>query len=113
MKDFKVLPRLPEALRTGSSLMLVVLCAVVLTFGAVFYLWQRYQFIRLGYEVERLRADKSRLEEIIEPLRVEAEYLARPQRIEALARERLGMRPPTSRQVIRLESDVPLAAESQ
>ena len=56
MSEMRRFPSIPEALRAGASLMVVVLCALVLTFGALFYLWQRYQFISLGFEVERLRA---------------------------------------------------------
>lgn len=97
----------PEALRAGASLMVVVVCALVLTFGALFYIWQRYQFIALGFEVERLRAERTRLEEEIDPLQMESDYLSRPERIEILARERLGMRPPRPGQVIVLENHGP------
>lgn len=113
MNDFKLLSSLPEALRAGASMMLVVLCALVLTFGAVFYLWQRYQFIHLGFEVEHLRTLKGNLAAEIEPLQMESDYLSRPERIEILARERLGMRPPQPRQVIVLENNVTPVSESK
>jgi len=92
----------PTLLRAphAAQVILVVLCAVVLTFGALFYLWQRYQFIRLGFEVAELRARKAALEERIEPLVVEAEYLSRLERIERIARESLGLRPPAPSQVL-------------
>jgi cell division protein FtsL len=109
MMDLKLVRRLPDSLGSASYLVLVVLCAVVLTVGAVFFLWQRYQFVRLGYEVNRLRAEKARLEETIEPLEVEVEYLSRLERIDRLAREQLGMQPPLPSQVIVLENDVPSA----
>jgi cell division protein FtsL len=110
VKHRKLIARVPASLGSASYLVLLVLCAAVLTFGAVFYLWQRYQFVRLGYEVDTLRADRTRLVEAIEPLEVEVQYLSRPERIDALARARLGMRPPRPDQVIVLEDDVPLAA---
>jgi cell division protein FtsL len=109
MIDLRLVRRLPAALGQASSVVLVVLCAVVLTVGAVFYLWQRYQFVHLGYEVNQLRAEKARLEEAIEPLEVEVHYLSRLERIDELARTRLGMNPPLPSQVIVLESDVPSA----
>lgn len=103
-------PRRPsDALGSGPRMVLVVLCAVVITVGAVFFLWQRYQFVRLGYEVNRLRAEKARLEEAIEPLEVEVRYLSRLERIDRLAREELGMHPPAPSQVIVVETDVPPA----
>ncbi len=103
MKDFHLLSRFRPASRTAASLVLVVLCAGVLTFGAVFFVWQRYQFIRVGFEVSGLRNSKAALEEALEPLLVEVEYLSRLERIEALARGRLGMRPPRTSQVLVLD----------
>jgi cell division protein FtsL len=113
MIDLKLVRRLPGALGSVPYLMLAVLCAVVLTVGAVFFVWQRYQFVRLGYEVDRLRAHRAQLEEAIEPLEVEAQYLSRLERIDRLARDRLGMQPPYPSQVIVLESDVPAAQSSR
>jgi cell division protein FtsL len=106
MMDLKLARRMPDALASASNVVLVVLCAVVLTLGAVFFLWQRYQFVRLGYEVDRLRAERSGLQEAIEPLEVEVQYLSRLQRIDELARTQLGMRAPDPSQVIVLENDV-------
>jgi cell division protein FtsL len=90
-------------MRRASTAVLVVACALVLSVGAVFYVWQRYQFVRLGFTVHKLRGEKAALEERIEPLRVEVEYLSRLERIDALAREQLGMRPPLPSQVIVIE----------
>jgi len=109
MMDLKAMGRLPQALGQASTVVLTVLCAVVLTVGAVFFLWQRYQFVRLGYEVHRLRAEQTRLAEAIEPLEVEVQYLSRLERIDELARGRLDMHAPLPSQVIVLESDVPAA----
>ena len=83
-----------------ASMGLAVLCAIVLTMGALFYVWQRYQFTRLGFELGQLRARKAQLEARLEPLEVEASYLARPERIHTLATGELGMRPPRAGQVI-------------
>jgi len=100
MKEFKLVVTMPAALRSAPYVVLVVLCATLLTLGAVFYLWQRYQFTSLGYEVTRLRQAKVRLQRAIEPLEVEAAYLSRLERLEVLARERLKMRPPRPTQVL-------------
>jgi cell division protein FtsL len=104
-----------DALRNGirarraSTAVLVVACALVLTVGAVFFVWQRYQFIRLGFTVHKLREQRAAIMEKIEPLRVEVEYLSRLERIDALARGQLGMRPPAPTQVIVIEGYVPPA----
>jgi cell division protein FtsL len=96
------LNRLPR-FRTGASAVLVVLCATVVAAGGLFYVWQRYQFTRLGFEVAQLRQRKAQIEERLEPLQVEADYLSRLERIDTLAREQLGMRPPAPGQVIVVE----------
>ena len=95
--------------RRASRAVLVVACAIVLSVGAVFFVWQRYQFIRLGFTVHKLREERAAILEKIEPLRVEVEYLSRLERIDALARQQLGMRPPTPSQVILIEGYVPPA----
>ena len=98
-------PRAPAVhpRRPASFLVLVLLCSLVLTLGAMLFVWQRYQYIRLGFEVGALLREKARLEERIEPLQVEAAYLARPERIEKLARQTLAMQPPRIGQVIVVE----------
>jgi len=89
--------------RAGASAVLVVLCAVVVAAGGLFYVWQRYQFTKLGFEVARLRERKAQLEAQLEPSQVEVDYLSRLERIDALARQRLGMRPPEPGQIIVVE----------
>ncbi|MFI5400266.1 MAG: cell division protein FtsL [SAR324 cluster bacterium] len=89
--------------RTGASAVLVVLCAAVVAAGGLFYVWQRYQFTKLGFEVAQLRQRKAHLEEQLEPSQVEVDYLARLERIDTLAREQLGMRPPAPGQTIVVE----------
>ncbi len=86
------------------TLLLVVVCVAILTLGGLFFVWQRFQFVRLGFEVSELRQREDRLREEIAPLEVEAQYLARPERIEILAHERLGMRRPLPSQIIVLET---------
>ncbi len=99
---------LPPIFRPGTrpvaSLVLLVLCAALLTTGAVFFVWQRYQYVRLGFDVSALRRERTALEQAIEPLEIEAEYLSRLERIEALARGKLGMRPPRASQVKLLDT---------
>jgi cell division protein FtsL len=96
-------------MRRSSTAVLIVACAVVLSVGAVFFVWQRYQFIRLGFIVHALREQQAAIADRIEPLRVEVEYLSRLERIDALARQQLGMRPPTPSQVIVIEGYGPPA----
>ncbi len=102
----------PTATR-ALTLAWVVAGGLVVTLAALFFIWQRYQFVRLGFEVSGLRRQKAALEEAIEPLEIEAEYLSRLERIEALARGRLGMRPPLPSQVKLLDAHDTAGLSSQ
>jgi cell division protein FtsL len=96
-------PLLSAARPRGAALGLVVACAFLLTLGGLVFVWQRYEFVRLGFEVGELRRRQSQLQERIGPLEIEVEYLSRPERIETIARGRLGMRPPLPGDVILLD----------
>ena len=86
-----------------ASLLPVVAGASILALAAVFFVWQRHQHVQLGFEVAKLRREKARLEELIEPLVVEVEYLSRLERIDAIARKKLGLRAPEPGQITILE----------
>ena len=66
---------------------------VVLLFSA----WQHFELLRHGYEIEQLQRERASEEEIGRQLRLEIETLRAPQRIEALATERLHLTEPASR----------------
>ncbi len=72
--------------------------AAVLAAAVAFlaHLALRHEVVRLGYEVSEARAERRRLLEQKRLLEVEAASLKQPSRIEAIARGRLGMRPPAS-----------------
>ncbi len=76
----------------------------ILVFLFVFVLgYQHFQSMRLGYQVEQLKAESKALEEQKHQLRLEQAALADPKRIDALA-HRLGMVRPDPQQIIRLGS---------
>ena len=109
MNKRPLIQRLPALIGPVSYVSLGVICAVVLTVGAVFFIWQRYQYVRLGFEVNQLHRERTRLLKEIEPLELEVEYLSRPARIDNLARK-MGLRPPLAGQITLLEEagDEPL-----
>ena len=64
------------------------------------FAWQHFQCVRYGYQVEQLKAEHATLEEQNHQLRLEQAALADPERIDTLARTRLGMVSPTPQQVV-------------
>ena len=73
---------------------------LVVLAGALFYVWQHTQVVRLGYEIERLRETRSALEQEHKALRLEMGQLRSLRRVEEIARTRLGMVTPKPGQVV-------------
>ena len=70
----------------------VLACALVAS-AALFHAWVRTRVTEEGYRLSRLSAEHRELVREHERLQLQAAQLRSPQRIEALARARLGMGP--------------------
>lgn len=105
--------------RGGAGPKTVAWCAAAAAF-AFLLLWQQVQATRTSYAVSRARSELKRHKERLAYLRMEFDRLAAPERLDALARRRLGMRPPTPESLVflpagpartaRAASDGPLLA---
>ncbi|MFA5140945.1 MAG: hypothetical protein WC728_17095 [Elusimicrobiota bacterium] len=82
-----------------------LLCTGLLLAAGVL-LWERIQATRLGYDVGRREIELRRQKGRIAYLQLDAERLLSPERLAAVARERLGMAPPGPEQVMFLDSAV-------
>ena len=91
-------------------------CLSLLGLGVLVFLFvllfacQHFQCVRYGYQVEQLKAEYATLEEQNHRLRLEQAALADPERIDTLARTRLGMVTPSPQQVIQVGWSEPAAA---
>jgi cell division protein FtsL len=65
-----------------------------------FFVWERVDIVRLGYHIERLKAEKILLERERDQLQVKFSALTAPERIAKVATEKLGMVPPQQGQVL-------------
>jgi len=61
--------------------------------GMMAYVWLSHSLLDIGYRLRELDQQLQRLEQTERGLQVEGSHLARHERIERLATERLGMRP--------------------
>ncbi len=78
---------------------------VLLGLGLVFvFVWERVDMVRVGYQIERLKRDKTVLERQRDELRVQFSSLSASNRIAKLATEKLGMGLPQQGQVILVQS---------
>ncbi len=77
----------------------------ILFFTFIFlYAHQHFQCVRYGYQIEKLKAERASLEECNHRLRLEEARLTDPERIDRLARERLGLAPIGSGQLRHLDA---------
>ena len=89
--------QLLQTLVIGGFLSLVIL----------FSAWQRFALLDHGYEMQRMQRERAEQEEINRHLRLEIETLKSPQRIEAIAMDRLKLVAPATGSAIVIERVVP------
>ena len=78
----------------------IALGAVVVVGIALLLVWVRLQTVRTGYELSAARRLEHRLQQEQRELELEIATLTSPRRLERIARERLGMGPPTAGQIV-------------
>jgi cell division protein FtsL len=73
------------------------------------FVWERVDVVRVGYQIERLKAQKILLERERDQLQVKFSALSAPERIAKVATEKLGLVPPQQGQVFMVHQtpDVP------
>jgi cell division protein FtsL len=82
------------------ELLMVLLALVPLGVALLAYTWIHLEVLRIGYNIGDLERRLHRLRQDERHLRLEASYLARPERIEQRAREELGMVSPSLEQMV-------------
>ena len=86
---------------------LLVGLAALFMLGLLFYGWQQYQWRQSGYEIESAQKKADELTEFRKQLLVEKTSLARPERIDKIARTNLGMTLAAPGQTVMLTADAP------
>ena len=71
--------------------------------GALFYVWQHIQVVRLGYKIEQLQAERVSLVRGEKELRFDLARLKSLRRVEEIARRQLGLTSPAPGQVVMVE----------
>ena len=78
----------------------VAVAVLVVGVALLGYTWLHLELLGSGYRIEALEQQLQELERRQRHLRLEAAYLASPQRIEGRATSELGMRPPELSQLV-------------
>ena len=69
----------------------------------LFYAWQHFECIQIRYQVERLQSERTQAIELNQQLRLEVATLRSPMRVDAIARNQLGLTVPVPGQVAPIE----------
>jgi len=75
---------------------------LLITAWAVFHVWTRHMVTEMGYEISAQQAQKDRLLSDNKALRLEISTLKSSRRLEAIAKDKLGLQTPKNDQVVYL-----------
>jgi len=95
--------RKKKAIFTKSKIRTIFFVVLVLLFFSMIYLWSGFKQIQIGYEISKLKKKEMHLKDINRKLRLEISVLKSPQRLERIAKERFGFKPPDPDQIIVLK----------
>jgi cell division protein FtsL len=85
---------------TRKQVLLTILMLFIFMGSSIGYVWSNFERTQLGYDLSQLKQEELRLRETNRKLRLELALLKSPQNLEAVAVEKLGLRPPASEQII-------------
>lgn len=87
------------------ELLRFVLYGAAIALPLLAYVWQRVDFLRVSYKVHALEVSIAEQRKAIESLRVQRSFLMNHERIEDLARKRLGLvdPDPANERTVRME----------
>ncbi len=88
----------PAARRRGALWPVALSCLLVAL--ALLLVWQRLRVVQLGYVLSTAAKLERRLEQTNRELKLELASLTAPERLETMARRRLGLRDPETGQVV-------------
>ncbi len=78
----------------------LMICMLLLTVVSIFHVWSRFHLIELSLQIGEASRQMKALEQEQKQLKLEAVSLKTPARIEAIAKEELGMIVPQDQQVV-------------
>ncbi len=81
----------------------LMICMVVFTIVSVFHVWSRFKLVDLNLQISEISRQLSEAGQEQKRLKLEAASLKSPSRIEAIAKNELGMALPTEQQIIHVK----------
>jgi len=81
----------------------LMICMFVFTIVSVFHVWSRFKLVDLNLQISEISRQLSEAGQEQKRLKLEAASLKSPSRIEAIAKNDLGMALPTEQQIIHVK----------
>jgi cell division protein FtsL len=81
----------------------LMICMFVFTIVSVFHVWSRFKLVDLNLQISEITRQLSEAGQEQKRLKLEAASLKSPTRIEAIAKNELGMALPTEQQIIHVK----------
>lgn len=81
----------------------LMICMFVFTLVSVFHVWSRFKLLDLNLEISEISRQLNEAGQEQKRLKLEAASLKAPARIEAIAKNELGMALPTDQQIIHVK----------
>lgn len=81
----------------------MMICMILLTIVSVFHVWSRFKLVDLNLQISEASRTLKETEQDQKRLKLEAASLRTPARIEAIAKNELGMALPTGQQVVQVK----------
>lgn len=78
----------------------LMICMIVFTVVSVFHVWSRFKIVDLNLKMSEISRQLKEADQEQKGLKLEAASLKTPARIEAIAKNELGMALPTEQQII-------------
>jgi cell division protein FtsL len=70
----------------------------------LFYAWQHFECIQIRYQIEQLQSQRTQSAELNQQLHLEVATLRSPMRVDAIARDQLGLTVPVPGQVVPVDA---------
>ena len=81
----------------------LMICMVVFTIVSVFHVWSRFKLVDLNLQISEIGKQVTEAGQEQKRLKLEAASLRAPARVEAIAKNELGMALPTEQQIIHVK----------
>jgi len=82
------------------QIFLTIFMLFVFMGSGIGYVWSNFEKTQIGYDLSQLKKEEMKLRETNRKLRLELATLKSPQKLEALAIRKLGLRQPSPEQII-------------